>query len=144
MLRLVIIAAVIGALVYNNATIKDFKIEAKKMIQEDESTARASWSAVTRVTGLNALAKATGLGNYQICRQNLYVASIFQVRDDRWLDSKSPAAVGFGAIGHVWIHRISDAPEQNSFIAQKISDLAAQLNFTECETAHRSGDFSID
>lgn len=130
-----------GALVYTNTTVEDFKLEGKKIRENEQSAVRAGWSAVSRVTGLNAIAKVAGMGNYELCRKNLYVASLYRVKNKQLLEETYPVAVGFGAAKRVWILHSKNAPSNQSLWFSQIAGVTSALNFGECEIVHNPGEF---
>lgn len=142
MLKLLVVIVAAAVLFSLNPNLDDFEKEAKRRVSEEQSSMRASWSFLSTVTGVNVIGKAAGLGNYELCRKNLYVASLFSVTNAKLMDSKTPLAVAIGAATNIWAYRVDENAKANSALVNQLSSILSKAKFSECRTLHKRGDMS--
>lgn len=123
-----------------NPALDDGMKEVKKRIKEEQSSIRAGWNGVAKITGLDWLGKQASLGNFELCRKNLYVASLFVVRDVSGKDREDQLAVGLGLAGRIWGEKLMESGEISDKLLNGVArPLAASLNFSECAIFKKSG-----
>ena len=127
-------------LAFTNPSLEEAKTEVNKRIKENQSAMRAGWGGVTKVTGVDWLSKTAGFGNYELCRKNLIVGSLFVVKDAGSDNPEDQRAVGFGLANRIWGERLIESEDmQATIINTVVKPLAHALNFKECIEFHKSG-----
>ena len=138
MVRFFLFAALGASLYIFNPGLEEFESTARAMVKKEESSFRAGWNSVAKVTGINALAGAVGMGSFEACRHNLYVASLFSVRTGKSLGSDT-VAVGAGALDHFVIRTVAEPGQENSLLVMALLALSEIGAPTECNEVHKDG-----
>ena len=144
MIKLLLLIVVCAALFFSNPGLKDFQAHVAERVKEEESATRAGWSAISRITGINALTRAAGLGNYQMCRKDFLLFSLYRITSDKLTDSSTPLAVGLGAASRVFVKRIDleRLEGKESVIGTRIAPEFGKMEFGECIKVHKAGDMT--
>jgi hypothetical protein len=128
------------ACIPTNPTLDDGLAEVNKRIKDDQSAVRASWSGITKATGIDWVGKQAGIGNFELCRKNLYAASLFIVREVGGTSSNDQLAVGVGMAGHIWGEKLMDGGDfSRKVLSTVVRPLAGSLTFTECKVFKKPG-----
>ena len=140
MFKFLLLMVLGSVLVFLNPSLEQFETATRKLIEDEQSSIRSGWNSISRVTGLNAVAGAVGAGNFEVCRKNLYVASLFTITPSSLMGS-TPVGVGAGAAGYFVIRKVAEDSSENSLIATVLASVTSQLKPTECQSAHKDGAF---
>lgn len=128
------------ALCFMNPSLEDGMQEVDKRIKAEQSTMRASWGGITKVTGIDWLGKQAGIGDYELCRANLYAASLYVMREVGGTKQEDQLAVGFGVARRIWGEKLMEEGDiSNQITNTLVRPAAASFNFTECKVFKKPG-----
>ena len=137
LIKLAITAIPVIFLITTNPTNGDFTAEAKRILESEQSSIRSGWSAISETLGVDALTGAAGMGMFEICRADFYVASAFRVKPHSLLGSDEVVAYGVGAATKVVIKRTKE-----SGIASWLGPMLPDSAYSECIEAKKPGSVS--